>query len=119
MPMFWEQGQADGRGWRFPPRASPVVSQPPSLPISVRSGRRQPRTYETHPLPFSTPPASDLSLKRLQHYYLVRRLAFPGYVLFTNYHRLCRLTFCDWALEQIGADNHLSPRVSVPRRLPR
>ena len=109
----WEQGQADGLDEISPAELARWFPSPKLADIGdeVADGELY-EPYETHPLALFDAPRVDLSLKRLQHYTGTPVEHFQDYVLFTNYHRYVD-AFCDWALEQIGSDNHYTS-LSVP-----
>jgi AMP nucleosidase len=109
----WEQAQAEGLDEISPAELARWFPSPKLADIGdeVADGELY-EPYETHPLALFDAPRVDLSLKRLQHYTGTPVEHFQDYVLFTNYHRYVD-AFCDWALEQIGADNHYTS-LSVP-----
>ncbi|WP_340693941.1 AMP nucleosidase [Hyphomonas sp.] len=109
----WEQGQADGLEEISPAELARWFPSPQLADIGdeVADGELF-EPMDTRPLALFDAPRVDLSLKRLQHYTGTPVEHFQDYVLFTNYHRYVD-AFCDWALEQIGADNHYTS-LSVP-----
>ena len=109
----WEQGQAEGLEEISPAELARWFPSPQLADIGdeVADGELF-EPMETHPLALFDAPRVDLSLKRLQHYSGTPVEHFQDYVLFTNYHRYVD-AFCDWALEQIDADNHYTS-LSVP-----
>jgi AMP nucleosidase len=109
----WEQGQAAGLEEISPAELARWFPSPKLADIGdeVADGELF-EPYDTHPLALFDAPRVDLSLKRLQHYTGTPVEHFQHYVLFTNYHRYVD-AFCDWALTQIGGDNHYTS-LSVP-----
>lgn len=109
----WEQGQAEGLEEISPAELARWFPSPKLADIGdeVADGELF-EPYDTHPLALFDAPRVDLSLKRLQHYTGTPVEHFQHYVLFTNYHRYVD-AFCDWALTQIGGDNHYTS-LSVP-----
>lgn len=109
----WDQAQAEGLEEISPAELGRWFPSPELIDIGdeVADGEMF-DPDDIHPLALFDAPRTDFSLKRLHHYTGTPVEHFQNYVLFTNYHRYVD-AFCDWALEQIGGDNHYTS-LSVP-----